>query len=256
MRKSVARVWNAVRHVLAARGLLQWTGWWETVSAAIGTTVISVGSTLQGLPWPVTLTIALVVFTLVSVCYRVWRGVGAQGPPAADQDAVDVGLFATHQWERNEPAFKQLEAAIGAQARAEAAPTAQEWGELEGRFERISGEVDGIWSHYPDTGLVKWSVHPRSGEGTPRDVQRFLAEAKTAGLAIRRMPTAPGKFHMAPEADPADVWLNAVAAIVDPATSMRGSGRDEDGDHTTGYIDKVVEASKVACARLAADSRK
>jgi hypothetical protein len=52
-------MWNAYRHVAAFRGLLQWTGWWETAIAAIVSAVGAAGSLLRGLPWPITVTIAI-----------------------------------------------------------------------------------------------------------------------------------------------------------------------------------------------------
>jgi hypothetical protein len=133
-------------------------------------------------------------------------------------------------------------------------PTRDEWRDCETRFSLVDGEVEAIWCHYPATGLVKWSVYPRPDYGSARTVQRFLSEASSAGLVLRRMGSPPAKFPVDESTDPVDRWLGAVAAIVDSGTRMHGSGRDEDGDHETGYLHKLVDASKVACASLAADS--
>jgi hypothetical protein len=72
MRKSLRRIWNAYRHVAAFRGLLQWTGWWETAIAVIVSAVGAAGSFLRGLPWPITVTIAIVLASAISICWRVW----------------------------------------------------------------------------------------------------------------------------------------------------------------------------------------
>jgi hypothetical protein len=135
-----------------------------------------------------------------------------------------------------------------------AAPQASDWEDLERRFALIPGEVDALWHYYPATNVVKWFWYPAKAGGV-RDVQRFESEAKTGGAMLARLPAAPARYQPAENADAADRWLNAVAVLVDPATSFRGSGRDEDGEHETRYLSRAVDASKVACARLAADSR-
>jgi len=139
--------------------------------------------------------------------------------------------------------------------------TAEKWQMLEKRFELISGEIQVIWQFYPATGLVQWTVTPQTSGanqkcGTARDRDRFLAEARTAGRAVRRLGTnMPAKFSTQAATDAADDWLNAVADLVHPNNELRGAGSNGLGDlgrYNSGFISDAVAASRDACARLAA----
>jgi hypothetical protein len=75
MQSRFIRAWNVMRHVLAVRGLLEWIGWWGIVSGVLAGLVVSVGSILKRLPWPVTVTLGLVAFAAVTgalAAYQVW----------------------------------------------------------------------------------------------------------------------------------------------------------------------------------------
>lgn len=128
------------------------------------------------------------------------------------------------------------------------------WLDAEQAFARIDGELMVFWHLYQD-GDVSWNVHPdREHGGRPRTSERFLVEARRVGK-VARQTGAPRKFPQAcATEDLADDWLNTVAALVDPAAVfLHSGGRDERGDHETGEISQVVEASRHACNRLAAE---
>lgn len=135
------------------------------------------------------------------------------------------------------------------------APTAAEWAEYEDSFGRIEGELDAIWCRYEESGLVRWYVHTRSNEGSKRDVLRFEAEARKAGVALRRAAHVATMFPTTPQDDPTNYWLNALAAVVG-TSSMHGAGRDENGKYESSVINKVVNGSRLLCVCLGAESRR
>jgi hypothetical protein len=134
------------------------------------------------------------------------------------------------------------------------APTRSDWEQLEARFRSISGEVDAIWSHYPETNRVEWIVHPHPEISSERAVQRFISEARRAGEILGRAYGVERKFSYRSN-DPVDEWLNCVAAMAHAGTSASGAGRNERGRHATGFLARINDASGVVCARLAASSR-
>jgi hypothetical protein len=71
--KFIWRVWEVVRHFLALHSLLQWTGKWESISGATVAMIILIGGRIARMPWPVIVTLALVVFALVSLIWRVFH---------------------------------------------------------------------------------------------------------------------------------------------------------------------------------------
>jgi hypothetical protein len=91
MRKALWRTWAFVRHVLSIRGLLQWTGWWETVTAGASSVALAIASRLNGLAWPITATIAIVVFAAVSVIWRVLSGSTTPDDRHSDGDLAVFG---------------------------------------------------------------------------------------------------------------------------------------------------------------------
>ena len=73
MRKDLSRAWGFIRHVLSIRGVLQWTGVWQPMTAAILSPVIGVWSALKGTPAPVAVLIGMVAFVLVLIAWRaIW----------------------------------------------------------------------------------------------------------------------------------------------------------------------------------------
>jgi hypothetical protein len=154
---------------------------------------------------------------------------------------------------RSSPPLKIPDSVLPERQAAHTPHTSREWEALEDRFALVAGEVDAVWSHYPASGSVEWQVNPRPQEGTARDVQRFMAEAKRAGETLSRWAHADRKFSYRSN-DPVDEWLNCVAAMADPGNRISGSGHNERGAHESGFIDRVVDASKLTCARLAATS--
>src|ERR1035438_499588 len=67
---ALSRLWEITRHVLSVRGLLQWTGWWQPMSAAIFSPSIGVWSVLKGMPGPVAVLIGMVGFVVVLIAWR------------------------------------------------------------------------------------------------------------------------------------------------------------------------------------------
>src|SRR5262249_21132027 len=109
-----------------------------------------------------------------------------------------------------------------------------------------------IWTSY-ESGVVEWSVYPRAGD-EKRTVERFLNEARIAGRKLAGL-NVPRKFPAATFTDDADNWLNVVAALVHPGQDFSASGIDERGRSEGGAIEKLVDASQIACARLASDAQ-
>lgn len=72
LKAALVWAWKWYRHIAAARGLLQWTGWWESVTALLVSACAAVGSLLKGLQWPVALVFGLGAFAFVSVIIRIW----------------------------------------------------------------------------------------------------------------------------------------------------------------------------------------
>ena len=135
-------------------------------------------------------------------------------------------------------------------------PSRGEWRDLEGRFSLIYGESQANWIQYEDTGEVVWTVQP-VGVQEERRLECFLSEAKVAGRLLRQIARVPTKFPtIIIPADTADDWLNVVAGLVHPDAHIdKGSGYNPSrGRFTAGEIRNLVEGSKVACARLAAES--
>lgn len=141
-------------------------------------------------------------------------------------------------------------------------PTRSEWLEMEARFALIDGEVEAHWHVYvaePD--CVEWSVYPQRertaqpvGSGARR-LERFRAEAHRAGQMIQRVPDLTTGYKVSRNADPEDHWLSALGATIHTASGMRGSGRDKRGEYVSRFMERVVEASKTMCARLAARAK-
>lgn len=67
---AISRLWEVTRHVLSIRGLLQWTGWWQPVSAVLLSHIIAVGSATKGIPWPLSVLIGLIAFVVILVIWR------------------------------------------------------------------------------------------------------------------------------------------------------------------------------------------
>jgi HNH endonuclease len=135
----------------------------------------------------------------------------------------------------------------------DADPPELDWHQLEDRFRRIPGEAQAIWEHY-ESGAVEWSVYARTGD-EKRIVDRFVSEARIAGRKAASL-NVPRKFPGVPFPDDADNWLNVVAALVHPGTDITGSGYDaKRGRSESGAIEKLVDASQVACARLASEAQ-
>ena len=109
------------------------------------------------------------------------------------------------------------------------------WRETEERFRAINGEATALWRQYQDTKVVKWSVYPNSrGGGTARTIDRFESEAYAAGAIMRGGPQVPLRFVDTPVTDTFDLWLNAVAHLVQAERSISGHGRDEGGAYESG----------------------
>lgn len=138
--------------------------------------------------------------------------------------------------------------------------TAADWRDVESRFDRIDGEVNGARQTYRETGKVKWALNPvpktrrlfkngalwTSDDGV-RGLQLFQSEARIAGRLWLR------QHSQVSNREPLEAWLEAVACVVDRGTDIEGAGRDHEGEHDTQFWERLVNASKVACARFASE---
>jgi hypothetical protein len=127
----------------------------------------------------------------------------------------------------------------------------KDWYQVESRFERIRGEVWCIWQQHDRTKVVSWNVYSRDFEDR-RIVARFLNEARLAGVMAQDVPGLPKKFPGTVRHDAVDEWLNVVSALV-PSDRFSGTGSDENGTYTSGSIEDVVDASRIACGRIATE---
>jgi hypothetical protein len=82
--------WGVVRHILSVRGLLQWTGWWQPVSATASALAVGIGTWFKGHNWPVALLLALTGFALVSIIWRAFRPFPEVPLPPAHPDLPDT----------------------------------------------------------------------------------------------------------------------------------------------------------------------
>jgi hypothetical protein len=71
-RDLLRRAWSFIRHILSIRSLLQWTGIWQVVAAAVPSALLAVGSAFARLPWPVVVLVGLAAFVLILVGWRAW----------------------------------------------------------------------------------------------------------------------------------------------------------------------------------------
>ncbi|MCC7181868.1 MAG: hypothetical protein IT177_26050 [Acidobacteria bacterium] len=131
-------------------------------------------------------------------------------------------------------------------------PDAGVWRTHEARFERLTGDLYAIWSYLTESGQVFWGIHKGEAGATTRELQAFEAEAAAAAADIAKMgDAAPQKFKML-NASAVDTWLNTVGALVDPKTDFEGNGILEGRRTLSGPIENLIEASRIACARLGA----
>ncbi len=87
-----------------------------------------------------------------------------------------------------------------------------------------------------------------------RTVARFEAESAAAAAQLRTLPKPPAFIAM-PRGDqrPAHVWLNTVVALTDQSREIASSGHAAGERMMGGMVTGLVHASKLACARLAAN---
>ena len=165
--------------------------------------------------------------------------------------AVDIHRWPGRVWDRF--VLRSRDQAAPADVPVKGAELAADyWRKAEQRFDLINGEVEALWQLYGD-GHVEWNVHARD-DRDHRRVERFLSEARVLGRVVYGLPLA-RKFPSASFTDDVDHWLNVVATIVQPSP-MTGDGTNERGTYVSGGIDDLVDASKVACVRLASESEK
>jgi hypothetical protein len=126
------------------------------------------------------------------------------------------------------------------------------WRGHQARFESLKGSIDATWTYYTRDGDVSWYITSNKGTSI-RDKQAFEAEATAAGNDLSRLPNPPQMFVLPEDASGLDRWMNALHLLVDSKNDIEISGFAFDRRRTVGGgIDDLVEASKVACARLAA----
>lgn len=124
------------------------------------------------------------------------------------------------------------------------------WRAHEARFAQLTGDLYALWTYVTETGEASWHVHRADG-ASMRDLQAFEAEAVAAAGSVAQLrKEAPRKFKNA--APGVDTWLNVVGALVEPKSDLEMTGSLAGRRHVGGTIDNVVEASRIACARLAA----
>jgi len=133
------------------------------------------------------------------------------------------------------------------------------WLAMEGRFARIEGEVEGIWSINQATGKIDWSVYPTTSKQDPegsgaRRLDRFIRQASLAGRQLKRVRSMSGTYRVNPDASDEDRWLSAVGAWVHRASSIKGSGIDNTSGESkrseSRPIERLIEASEDFCAHL------
>ena len=123
------------------------------------------------------------------------------------------------------------------------------WREAEDRFSAIDGELEATWNEYDD-GPMEWYIVPVGSDPDGRRMERFLIEARRLGRMLegcdvtRRFPNA------AAGDDPANEWMNVVAARVAPS-STAGDGHSLRRHYVCGSIEKVVDASELTCRHFA-----
>lgn len=137
------------------------------------------------------------------------------------------------------------------------------WPQLEQRFAELEGEVDAGWSYNTVTGELAWTLSQRleggaiaamrEGRHLSRIKERFDALASEAGRNLSRLASRPTKFGgLAGDISARDLWLNAVLALVDHSREIGGTSRSRDQRGVSGWLSSAVDASRLACARLAA----
>ena len=119
-------------------------------------------------------------------------------------------------------------------------------------FDRIRGEVWAIWQRNDQTGKVTWTVYPRDYEEFREYVSRFLIEGRLARAKGATTAAHASQIQNHSWDNSADVWLNVVAGLV-PCDRFPGSGRDGESTYTSGWLEDVVDASRLACGRIATE---
>ena len=132
-------------------------------------------------------------------------------------------------------------------------PARSEWLELEGRFERISGEIQALRMTFV-RGAIEWSVHPQERQirwlnaNATHSVKRFEAEARSAARLWRRQY---GRVN--DRGDLLVAWIELLVQTLELSPSITGTGTDSRGQHEAEWFKDLVDASKVACARFASE---
>lgn len=169
--------------------------------------------------------------------------VTSRGPYGVTRLGYWAGVSITHRVETNEELEERGRLESGT------AIGSNDWSDMEQRFTRISGEVDGCWNVFPVTGEVRWAFYPRSDEGDTRTLQHFKSEAARAGNMVAKLVRPPAKFAGEIK-DPVDRWLNTVAALAHPGRGVTGNGIEDGSYYESFHIERLVGASKIACSRL------
>jgi hypothetical protein len=127
------------------------------------------------------------------------------------------------------------------------------WRTHEVRFESAKGTVYAIWNYFTESGDISWEIRRNDG-ATERDRQAFEAEAIAAADDLKKHANFPQaqRFSMPSGASAVDIWLNALAALVDPKSDWTTEGSFEGRRRVGGTVEDLGEASVVACKRLSA----
>lgn len=130
--------------------------------------------------------------------------------------------------------------------------TADEWTAQVERFRAISPKLEALWNRYSGAPRVDWSLYPKEG-ATVRDRELFQAEARRASkLFLRSLPQRVRLGRWIGR-DRDDIWLDIIATMADPLSSIRfGGGRSFGVETPGGAMNDVAGMSVVACSRLAA----
>ena len=125
-----------------------------------------------------------------------------------------------------------------------------DWRSHESRFAKLNGSIYALWTYYTEDGSVSWNIVTNQGSSA-RDRQAFEAEATAAATDLAKIQLPSHGFTPTQDASAVERWLNALHVLVDPKSDFEMTGVSEGKRTVGGTIEDLVEASKVACARLA-----
>jgi hypothetical protein len=123
-------------------------------------------------------------------------------------------------------------------------PVSTRWTELAQQFGLIAGELKGVRT-VPMVAARRWRIYPRKGSDETT-ISAFEATATQAGRLLLQTPSP---------VDPVDQWLDTVTDVWDSGAAVDGGMHPGVGADDIAFVERLVDASKLTCARLAASAR-